>query len=162
MQGDLLPLRENIGTTRSLSIRTHPEKTKALQVSSQSCFEPALCMMHTENVEITDISREIVRKRGGRDLKDSNEARPWCAEEENLRRAIFHSQVTGARTYIVHHSGCRNGSGVEVIARAKREGANTLAETLPYYLTFAEEDAPAMVTRARSDSSSRSRTSQRS
>ena len=57
---------------------------------------PGLTMIHAENMDIVYWHKERMIKEGRKDLAAYSEARPDCAEEENLRRAIFYAELTGA------------------------------------------------------------------
>lgn len=94
-------------------------------------------MVHTENMDIVDYQKPRLRAAGRQDLAAWTEARPSIAEEENLRRALFYAEITGAPLYVVHMS---IGQGIDLIAAAKARGVNVIAETCTHYLQFTQDD----------------------
>lgn len=100
---------------------------------------PALTMIHAENMEIVYRFKEIAKRLGENGLAAYDAARPYFAEEENLRRAIYFAELTGCPLYVVHMS---IGSGVELIRDARRRGIPVVAETCPHFLMFNLSDDP--------------------
>jgi D-hydantoinase len=98
---------------------------------------PALTMVHTENMEIVYKYKDLVAAEGATGMAAYDEARPYFAEEENLRRAIYFSELTGCPLYVVHMS---IGTGVELILDAQRRGVPVIAETCPHFLLFNTDD----------------------
>lgn len=98
-----------------------------------SLGNPALAMVHCENMDIINRIRPEVEVTGRQDLAAWEESRPGFCETLDIERAISISQVTGVPLYIVHVS---NGASVDLIAGFKSRGANVLAETCPQYLVL--------------------------
>ena len=98
---------------------------------------PAWAMVHTENMDIVYNYKARLKAAGRQDLAAWTEARPSIAEEENLRRALFYAESTGAPLYVVHMT---IGLGVDLVADAKARGVNVIAETCPHYLQFTKDD----------------------
>ena len=102
---------------------------------------PAIAMIHTENVEIFwRLSKEL-KAEGRYDIDAWWEARPKFAEEEYMHRAVYFSELTGSRIYIVHLS---IGSGVKIIKEARVRGVKAHVETCPHYLTHTKEEVKGM------------------
>ena len=98
---------------------------------------PGIAMVHAENMDIVYWHKERLMASGRNDLAAYTEARPDYAEEENIRRALFYAELTGAPLYIVHMS---IGAGVDLVAQALARGVNVVAETCYHYLFFTKDD----------------------
>ena len=109
--------------------------------SLYACFKAlgelgGLPMVHAENPKIVEMFRDHLMKTGRKDLPAYTESRPSFAEEEYMRRAIFIAKVASSPLYIVHIS---IGNGMDVVAEAKADGVNVIAETCPHYLTHTKD-----------------------
>ena len=94
---------------------------------------PGLAQVHAENIDIIYRIKPGIQATGRQDLAAWDEARPGFCETLDAERAISIARVTGAPLYIVHVS---YADTVDVIAKAKSEGVNVLAETCPQYLVL--------------------------
>ncbi len=101
----------------------------------------AWAMVHCENIEIAMKLRAKLEKAGRQDFPAWEESRPRVAEAEAMRRVIYLAKITGCPLYIVHMT---VGEGVDLIAQARAEGINVVAETCPQYLTHSSEDPAPM------------------
>jgi allantoinase len=77
------------------------------------------------------------RRSSGTSVRDFIESRPVEAELDAIRCAIDLAGETGCALHIVHVS-C--GSGVHLVAAAKRKGVNVTCETCPHYLLLTDND----------------------
>jgi dihydroorotase-like cyclic amidohydrolase len=93
----------------------------------------AVAMTHCENWEIADVLTRELQASGRNDPAAWTDARPAFCEEDGMRRAIFLAEVTKCPLYIVHSS---IGRVAELVASARRDGTNVVAETCPHYLTI--------------------------
>lgn len=98
---------------------------------------PARAMVHAENIDITLRLRKKLEGEGRQDVRVWHESRPNFVEEECIHRAIFLAKVAKCPLFIVHNT---IGEAPDIIARAKAEGVDLLAETCPQYLTHNSED----------------------
>lgn len=98
---------------------------------------PGLTMVHTENMDIVYHHKAKMMEANRQDLGAYDDARPYYAEEENLRRAIYFAEITQAPLYVVHMS---IGTGVDLVREAKARGVKIIAETCPHYLQFTRDD----------------------
>jgi D-hydantoinase len=98
---------------------------------------PGLTMIHTENMDIVYHHKAKMIAENRQDLGAYDDARPYYAEEENLRRAIYFAEITQAPLYVVHMS---IGTGVDLVRDAKARGVKIIAETCPHYLQFTRDD----------------------
>ncbi len=64
-------------------------------------------------------------------------ARDVLAEEKAVKEMIEIAKVTGVKTHIVHLS---SKLGLELIAKAQRDGVSITSETCPHYLHFTQND----------------------
>jgi D-hydantoinase len=99
--------------------------------------KPAMAMVHAENMSIIHNLKARYIEEGRDDLKAWTDARPDLAEEEATRRAIWYTQETGSRLYIVHMT---IGRGVEWVRQARAAGVDVIAETCPHYLALTKYD----------------------
>jgi len=88
--------------------------------------------LHCENVEIfLKIKDEFLEK--GNEPRSWNEVRPRMCEEEAMRKCIYLASITTCPIYVVHMT---IKEGVDLIAKARAEGINIVAETCTQYLTL--------------------------
>jgi dihydropyrimidinase len=96
----------------------------------------AMLLVHAESSRVLDelIARhhtpELMHKYGAR-LHAMT--RPNFIEAEAIQRAIFWSEVTGGRLYIVHMS---TAQGADLVKAAQARGVDVLAETCAQYLVL--------------------------
>lgn len=62
---------------------------------------------------------------------------PAAAEEVAVARDVILARTTGARLHVAHVS---TAGAVEIIRRAKADGANVTCETCPHYFTLTDDD----------------------
>lgn len=93
-------------------------------------------LAHCENSGIVCCESARVRAEGRGDAKAWDDARPWFAEVDAVQRVAIMAKVTGARVVVVHVA---TPEAVDVIAQARREGADIWAETLPHQLCLNQE-----------------------
>jgi D-hydantoinase len=98
---------------------------------------PARAMVHAENMSIIHNLKAKYIAEGRDDLKAWTDARPDTAEEEATRRAIWYTEQTGSRLYIVHMT---IGRGVQWVRDARARGVDVIAETCPHYLVLTKYD----------------------
>lgn len=92
----------------------------------------AFARVHCENVEIFSKMKEAFLEQG-KEPSSWNDARPYFCEEEAIRRCLYLAGITGCPLYVVHMT---IKEGVDLIAKAKAEGINVIAETCPQYLVL--------------------------
>jgi dihydropyrimidinase/dihydroorotase len=88
-------------------------------------------MVHAENINIINRIRPVIEASGRQDLAAWTDSRPTCSEVLAIEKAIHIAKVTETPLYITHIS---TADSVDVIARAKAEGVDVIAETCPQYL----------------------------
>jgi dihydropyrimidinase len=100
-----------------------------------------IAMTHCENWEIAGVLTRELQASGRNDPAVWTDARPDFCEEDGMRRAIFLAAVTKCPLYMVHSS---IGRVVELVASARRDGTDVVAETCPHYLTIHRDHPRAM------------------
>ncbi len=103
-----------------------------------SLGNPARAMVHAEDIDIIRRMTSSIKDRERQDLEAWDEARPGFCETLDVERAIALARKNSTPLYIVHVS---NGASVDVIARAKAEGVDVIAETCPQYLTLTKSSS---------------------
>lgn len=93
-----------------------------------------LIIAHSEDASLTD-GRAV--NEGPVSEKLGLPGRPAAAEEYMVARDALLALSSGMRVHIAHVSTARS---VEIIRRAKSEGARITCETAPHYFTFTEND----------------------
>lgn len=91
-----------------------------------------MIVCHTENIEIVSRIRRRVQSQGKASFKDYCESKPPITEAENLVRAAYLAQKTGARIYIPHVSAAMC---IEDAAPWRERYDEIYLETSPHYLT---------------------------
>jgi dihydropyrimidinase len=91
-----------------------------------------LIVCHTENIEMVNRIRHRAIAAGKATLRDWCEAKPAVTEAENLVRAMYLAELTGARIYSPHVS-CA--LAVEAAKRWRGRHEAIYLETCPHYLT---------------------------
>lgn len=92
-----------------------------------------LSMLHTSD----EVKRMLSKYQKRRNLEAWNDFRPDILEQEGMRRAKFHGELTGARVYVVHNT---IKAGVQIASEALSSGSRFYLETCPQYLTFTKHD----------------------
>jgi len=93
--------------------------------------------VHAESEPITAELTQKKLAQGAGSIRDYLDSRPLHAELDAIERALEMAGETGCALHIVHVS-C--GSGIALIASARRNGVNVSCETCPHYLVLTEED----------------------
>lgn len=95
-----------------------------------------LILLHPEDAGvITSFVRQLVANGQG-SLEHYGESRPPGAETLAVERACGLARVTGAAVYLVHVSLAES---LEIVVRARAQGARVYVETRPLYLHLTEE-----------------------
>ncbi len=94
---------------------------------------PAVAQIHAEDVDIISRIKPQLEATGRQNMEAWDEARPGFCETIDIKRAISIAELTKVILYVVH---VHNGASVDVIAKAKSEGINIVAETCPHYLVL--------------------------
>lgn len=103
---------------------------------------PVWSLVHAENIDIALRLRERIIKAGRTDLRAWHDSRPHFVEAECMRRCIYLARIANCPLYNVHMT---IGDGVDIVAQAKSEGSELIAETCPQYLTHNSEEPMAML-----------------
>lgn len=96
----------------------------------------ALVMVHAENPFLIDYFTEQLVNEKKLDVSWLPFSRPDFSEAEAIRRALFLTETTRSRIYVVHVS---TGEGAVAIAKAKGRGVMAFAETCPHYLLLTDD-----------------------
>ena len=94
-----------------------------------------LVQVHAENDAIVEGMTRQLLAAGKRSLRYHGVARPAVAEAEAVARGLLFSRTTGSPVYFVHLS---TPEPVALIAQARRDGVQAIAETCPHYLVLDE------------------------
>ncbi len=95
-----------------------------------------LIMVHAENPFLIDYFTEKLSQEGHLNISYLPQSRPNFVEAEAIKRALFWTEITKSRIYIVHVS---TAIGSKLILEAKGKGVMAFGETCPQYLTLTEE-----------------------
>jgi dihydroorotase (multifunctional complex type) len=87
--------------------------------------------VHCENVEIFLAMKDELLDQG-REPGSWNEVRSRVCEQESMQKCLYLAGITGCPLYIVHLT---IKEGLLLLARARAEGVNVMAETCVQYLT---------------------------
>jgi allantoinase len=93
--------------------------------------------VHAENDKMTAELAQRAREQGRTGIADYLRSRPIAAELEAISEAVGYALETGCPLHVVHVS---TRAGLEIIAAAKKRGADVTAETCPHYLVLDEND----------------------
>ena len=93
--------------------------------------------VHAESEAMTHQLTQERLARGRTTIRDYLASRPIGAEVDAIRRALDLAGETGCALHVVHVS-C--GEGVQLIAEARRRGADVSCETCPHYLALTAAD----------------------
>ncbi|HLC25350.1 MAG TPA: amidohydrolase family protein [bacterium] len=94
--------------------------------------KPCRAMVHAENLDLCEEYIERVRSSGRNDPAAWTDGRPSFCEAEHMDRYIRLAVQARCPLYFVHIT---IGEGVDIVARAKAQGADVIGETCPQYLT---------------------------
>jgi dihydropyrimidinase len=113
------------------------------QLMQRSGRAGLLVQVHAENDAIVEGMASQLRAEGKTSLRFHGQSRPPVAEAEAVARGLVFSRQTASPVYFVHLS---TPQAVDLVAAARREGAEAIAETCPHYLVlddslYAGEDA---------------------
>jgi dihydroorotase (multifunctional complex type) len=90
------------------------------------------CRVHCENIEVfLKIKRQFMVR--GTEPASWNETRPSFLEAEAMHRCIYMADALGCPLYVAHLT---IKEGVDIIAKARGDGKDVLAETCPQYLVL--------------------------
>jgi len=95
-----------------------------------------LIAVHAENSFIIDLFVDRMKEEGKVGIEWHPRSRPNFVEAEAIRRALYLTEVTESRIYIVHIS---TGEGAALVAEAKGRGVMAFGETCPQYLNLTED-----------------------
>jgi dihydroorotase (multifunctional complex type) len=99
------------------------------RLAKQGC--KVFARVHCENVEIfLKMKEEFLEK--GIEPSSWNEVRTRVCEEEAMRKCLYLASVTECPIYVVHVT---IKEGIALLAKARAEGVNVVAETCIQYLT---------------------------
>jgi dihydroorotase-like cyclic amidohydrolase len=87
--------------------------------------------VHCENVEIFLAMKDELLDQG-REPGSWNEVRSRVCEQESMQKCLYLAGITGCPLYVVHLT---IKEGLLLLARARAEGVNVMAETCVQYLT---------------------------
>jgi allantoinase len=126
------------------TFETHPQRfpripdAQLLAAFAAIARAGGLAGVHAENDEIVraGIAAEQAAGNGGDPLAHAR-SRPPVAEQEAIARCLELARATGVRLHICHVSTPR---GVQLVARARRDGVDVTAETCPHYLLLDESE----------------------
>jgi len=93
--------------------------------------------VHAESESMTKTLAHERLRQNKTSIRDYLDSRPIAAELEAIGRAVDLAGETGCALHVVHVS---SSEGVQLIAEAKRQGANVSVETCPHYLMLTEGD----------------------
>ena len=93
--------------------------------------------VHAESEAMTRQLTQERLARGQTTIRDYLASRPIAAEVDAIRRALDLAGETGCALHVVHVS-CAE--GVQLIAEARRRGADVSCETCPHYLSLTAAD----------------------
>lgn len=95
-----------------------------------------LVIVHAENPFLIDFFADHLAAEGKVDVTWHPHSRPNFVEAEAVRRALYLTEITESRIYIVHTS---TGEAAAAIAEAKGKGVMAFAETCPQYLLLTDD-----------------------
>lgn len=101
---------------------------------------------HEENAEIVNHFMAEFQEAGKNEAIWHARAAAPIAEVEAITRLCLFSEYTGCPVHMFHES---SGSGAEVVLRAKQQGVDVTAETMPHYLQLSTETLEAKGSAAR-------------
>ena len=91
---------------------------------------------HTENIEIVNRLRNAALEKGINDLRQWEAIKPPVTEAENVIKAMFLAEKTGATIYIPHMS---SRMGLDEVRRWRSRYDRVFVETCPHYLTHTSD-----------------------
>jgi allantoinase len=96
----------------------------------------SIAVVHAENAALVNLFRARLAD-SRKDPSAFLDARPEVIEEEALQRSILFAHTIGNRLHIAHVPSRR---ALEIISKAKQQGAHITAETCPHYLLLSRKD----------------------
>jgi dihydropyrimidinase len=87
--------------------------------------------VHAENPFLIDFFVDRMKRAGQVSIPNHPLSRPNFVEAEAVRRALYLTEITDSRIYVVHMSTAESAS---LVAEAKGKGVMAFAETCPQYL----------------------------
>lgn len=107
------------------------------EVLEQAASLGALVALHAEDADLVTRLSERLRATGRVDPAAYAESRPAQAECLAVAGALLLRGATGAALHVVHVA---SGLAADLIAQARRAGADVTGETCPHYLAFTDDD----------------------
>lgn len=95
-----------------------------------------LVEIHAENPFIIERRVKQLLKEGKTQARWHGTSRPHFVEAEAIRRAIYFTELTNSRLYIVHMT---TAEGTQLVGEAKGRGMMVFAETCPQYLLLTDD-----------------------
>lgn len=95
-----------------------------------------LVEIHAENPFIIERRVKQFLKEGKTGPRWHGRSRPYFVESEAIRRAIYFTELTNSRLYIVHMT---TAEGTQCVGEAKGKGMMVFAETCPQYLILTDD-----------------------
>jgi len=95
-----------------------------------------MLMVHAEDSSIIDKKAIETVKLGLTKAIDHARCRPPESETNAIKRIMKVAENTGGRIFIVHLS---SAEGVDLVGKARDQGIDIFAETVPHYLIFTED-----------------------
>ncbi len=95
-----------------------------------------MLMVHAEDSTIIDKNARETVKKGLTKAIHHAMCRPPLSETNAIERILKVAKKTGGRIFIVHLS---SAEGVVVVGKARGDGINIYAETVPHYLIFTDD-----------------------
>lgn len=139
-----LPLLADAGVI-GFKVFLSPSATKSELLSDSEVLEAFAVLsklglrteVHAENASLLEANERKMRASERTDILAHLEIRNSLSEAEAVGRIVMFAQATRAKIQIAHLS-CKE--SVDIVARAKAEGAPVSAETTPHYLLLNNED----------------------
>lgn len=91
--------------------------------------------IHAESQDIIHTLEEKLKAQGRNDPRAFLDCHPSISELEAVNRALFIAKQLDARVNIAH---CSLAEGLDMVDRAKKEGANVTVESCPHYFILDE------------------------
>lgn len=95
-----------------------------------------IILVHAENPFVIDFMTERLIEEGRVEVPWHAESRPNFVEAEAIQRALYLTEVTRSRVYVVHMT---TREGARMVAEAKSRGVMAFSETCPQYLVKTDE-----------------------
>ncbi len=120
-------------------METYPALAPAalLDVFASAASLGAVVALHAEDPEVVGRLARALRAAGRKDPASWAESRPSGAECLAVAGALLLQGSTGVKLHVVHVA---SGRAADLVAEARRAGADVSAETCPHYLAFTTDD----------------------